>query len=49
MPSGRPLKSELLPNHIVEEIVKQAKIKRRNGGKKEVCQSSCPSLEVSFD
>jgi hypothetical protein len=47
--SGKPLRSELLPNHIVEEILKQAKIRRRNVGKKEVCQSSCPSLEVSFD
>jgi len=35
--SGKPLRSERLPNHIVEEIVKQAKIRRRNGGKKEVC------------
>jgi len=34
--SGKPLRSERLPNHIVEEIVKQAKIRRRNGGKKEV-------------
>lgn len=35
--SGKPLRSERLPSHIVEEIVKQAKIRRRNGGKKEVC------------
>ncbi len=34
--SGKPLRSERLPNHIVDEIVKQAKIRRRNGGKKEV-------------
>lgn len=34
--SGKPLRSERLPSHIVEEIVKQAKIRRRNGGKKEV-------------
>lgn len=35
--SGKPLRSERLPSHYVEEIVKQAKIRRRNGGKKEVC------------
>ena len=36
--SGKPLRSERLPSHIVEDIVKQAKIRRRNGGKKEVSQ-----------
>lgn len=35
--SSKPLRSERLPQHIVEDIVKQAKIRRRNGGKKEVC------------
>jgi len=35
--SGKPLRSERLPPNIVEEIVKQAKLRRRMGGKKEVC------------
>jgi trimeric autotransporter adhesin len=35
--SGKPLRSERLPSHVVEEIIKQAKIRRRMGGKKEVC------------
>ena len=34
---GKPLRSERLPQHVVDEIVKQAKIRRRMGGKKEVC------------
>ena len=36
-PSGKPLRSERLPSHVVDEIIKQAKIRRRMGGKKEVC------------
>lgn len=35
--SVKPLRSERLPSHVVEEIIKQAKIRRRMGGKKEVC------------
>ena len=35
--SGKPLRSERLPSHVVDEIVRQAKIRRKNGGKKEVC------------
>ena len=34
--SGKPLRSERLPSHVVDEIIKQAKIRRRMGGKKEV-------------
>lgn len=35
--SGKPLRSERLPPQMVEEIIKQAKIRRKQGGKKEVC------------
>lgn len=42
--SGKPLRSERLPSHIVEEIVKQAKIRRRNGGKKEVFRKKIREL-----
>jgi hypothetical protein len=35
--NGKPLRSERLPAAAVEEMVRQAKIRRRNGGKKEVC------------
>jgi protein nanos 1 len=34
---GKPLRSERLPSHIVDDLIKQAKLRRRNGGKKEVC------------
>lgn len=43
--SGKPLRSERLPSHIVEEIVKQAKIRRRNGGKKEVFKKKLGSSQ----
>jgi hypothetical protein len=35
--TGKPLRSERLPQPVIDELVKQAKIRRRNGGKKEVC------------
>lgn len=35
--SGKPLRSERLPPQMVDEIIKQAKNRRRQGGKKEVC------------
>jgi hypothetical protein len=35
--SSKPLRSERLPSQFVDELVKQAKIRRKNGGKKEVC------------
>lgn len=35
--NGKPLRSERLPSQVVDEIIKQAKIRRRQGGKKEVC------------
>ncbi|CAF1062913.1 unnamed protein product [Brachionus calyciflorus] len=35
--SGKPLRSERLPPQMVDEIIKQAKIRRKQGGKKEVC------------
>lgn len=35
--SGKPLRSERLPPQMVEEIIKQAKVRRKQGGKKEVC------------
>lgn len=35
--SGKPLRSERLPPQMVEEIIKQGKIRRKQGGKKEVC------------
>ncbi len=34
---GKPLRSERLPSHLVDDLIKQAKLRRRNGGKKEVC------------
>lgn len=33
-PNAKPLRSERLPPHMVEEIIKQAKIRRKQGGKK---------------
>jgi protein nanos 1 len=35
--SNKPLRSERLPSQIIDDIVKQAKVRRRSGGKKEVC------------
>lgn len=35
--NGKPLRSERLPSHIIEDIIKQAKLRRKGGGKKEVC------------
>lgn len=35
--TGKPLRSERLPSHVVDEMVRQAKLRRKNGGKKEVC------------
>lgn len=35
--SGKPLRSERLPQQLVDEIIKQGRMRRKQGGKKEVC------------
>jgi protein nanos 1 len=35
--NNKPLRSERLPVQFVDDIIKQAKLRRKNGGKKEVC------------
>jgi hypothetical protein len=35
--SGKPLRSERLPQSMVDDIIKQGRMRRKQGGKKEVC------------
>ena len=37
MSNSKPLRSERLPSNYIEEVIKQAKLRRKSGGKKEVC------------
>ena len=35
--NNKPLRSERLPSQFIDDIIKQAKMRRKSGGKKEVC------------